>query len=267
MALVTIVSERLPLNGAVNVSINTVIRSKFVAAYTGEGGWSEMNATAGYASLTVDGNTEWDDLPVEHGPGDGPTCFTPALTLEYDTVYTWYGYATIYTDQPAHGDPFITNVTSSEFTFTTEANPNRQIELSSPTDTDTGITLIPLLEWTIDGAGATEGDLLDVYLKKDDSDFGSADLIGDLLDATLNTDKQIISGLEYNTTYYWQVQAASSTADDLLSSEIYSFTTLVFYPPTPSVDPDDGDIITGMNGMVTLKRLVVAADDKVFYET
>ena len=145
------------------------------------------------------------------------------------------------------------------------SDPTRTINLSSPTDTDTGIVLEPLLQWTIDGGGAVSGDLLDIYLRKDDSNFTGDDLIGDLVDATLNSDLQIVGGLTYNSTYYWQVQAAASTGGDLVSSTIYSFTTLVFAPPAVNVDGSGNP--TGLNNMVTLKRIVVAANNRIFYET
>ncbi|KKL09123.1 hypothetical protein LCGC14_2569010 [marine sediment metagenome] len=145
------------------------------------------------------------------------------------------------------------------------SDPTRTINLSSPTDTDTGIVLEPLLQWTIDGGGAEAGDLLDIYLRKDDSNFTGDDLLSGLVDATLNSDLQIVGGLTYNSTYYWQVQAASSTDGELTSSTIYSFTTLVFAPPAVSID--GGGNPTGLNNMVTLKRIVVAADNKIFFET
>ncbi len=142
----------------------------------------------------------------------------------------------------------------------------RTINLSSPTDTDTGITLQPLLQWGIGGGGAVEGDLISVYLKKDDANFGPDDLLPPAgMDATLNSDKQIIAGLEYDTTYYWQVQAFASEAGDLLDSDVWSFTTVAFFPPAPSFDSGLG-YITGRSNMVTIKRLVAAAANKIWYE-
>lgn len=151
--------------------------------------------------------------------------------------------------------------TGDTWSFTT----GRQINLSSPTDTDTDIVMQPLLQWTIDGAGAQEGDLLDIYLRKDDSNFTEDDLLAGLVDATLNSSLQIVGGLEYNSTYYWQVQAAASTGGDLVSSTIYSFTTLVFAPPAVSLDGSGNP--TGVNNMITIKRLVVAANNKIWWES
>ena len=141
----------------------------------------------------------------------------------------------------------------------------RKMILSVPADTDTGITTHPLLQWTISEGGAEEGDLLDIYLRKDDANFTEDDLLAGLVDATANSSLQIVGGLEYNSTYYWQVQAAFSVDGELTSSDVYSFTTLVFAPPTVSVD--GGGNPTGLNNMITLKRLVAASNNKIYYET
>ena len=61
--------------------------------------------------------------------------------------------------------------------------------------------------------------------------------------------------LEYNTEYSWRVDAINVYGTT--TGDTWSFTTLIFAPPLP----------TGMNSMITLKRIVAAANDKVFYET
>lgn len=150
----------------------------------------------------------------------------------------------------------------------------RQVLLSSPADAVTGVLLYPLLQWSINGE-AQEGDLLNIYLRAGDSNFTSADLIGSLIDATSNSSLQIVSGLGYNVTYYWQIQAAGSEEDDLVDSDIQSYTCLLFNPPFPTgVTLDYGEdppvptgTPTGVNNMATLKRIVAAANNKVFYET
>lgn len=141
---------------------------------------------------------------------------------------------------------------------------DRQINLSSPSDEGTGIILQPLLQWSIDGDGATEGDLLDVYLRKDDANFTGDDLLGGLVDATLNSSWQIVAGLEYNATYYWQIQAFASEEDDLLSSDIWSFTVTTFRPPAVPTGGNSEPI--GINNMLTRKRFIAAANGKIWYE-
>ena len=69
--------------------------------------------------------------------------------------------------------------------------------------------------------------------------------------------------LEYNTEYSWRVDATNEFGTT--TGDVWSFTTLVFAPPTISVDGSSNP--TGLNNMVTLKRIVVAAANKIFYET
>ncbi len=145
------------------------------------------------------------------------------------------------------------------------SEPTRQITLSSPTDEGTGILLQPLLQWSISGVGAIEGDLLDIYLRKDDANFTGDDLLVGLVDATLNSSLQIVAGLEYNATYYWQVQAFASEEDDLLSSSVFSFTVQSFSPPAYSVHPISG-LPTGESNQITVRRLVAIANNKFWYE-
>lgn len=138
------------------------------------------------------------------------------------------------------------------------ASGDRQVENPTPSDTDTGITLTPRLQWEVSGEGLKEGDNFDVYLKADDLDFGPENLLRNVTDL----DVQVIAGLIYNTLYYWQVVPFSEEGD-LLGDDAWSFTTLPFLPPAPS----GGGNPTGLNNMITVKRLIVAADNKVFYET
>ncbi len=79
--------------------------------------------------------------------------------------------------------------------------------------------------------------------------------------------------LEYNTIYNWRVDTVTDI--ETITGDTWSFTALLFNPPFPSgVTLDYGEdppiptgTPTGLNNMVTLKRIVAAANDKVFYET
>lgn len=151
---------------------------------------------------------------------------------------------------------------SRDFNFETwGSDPSRQIDTPTPSDTDTGIVLVPLLQWKIDGTFETvDGDLFAIYLKAGDSNFGGDDL---LQSGRTSLDIQILWGLSYNTLYYWQV-LATSTAEDLLDSAIWTFTTMPFLPPTPSVDGSGNP--TGESNMMTIKRLIAAARNRIYYE-
>ena len=81
---------------------------------------------------------------------------------------------------------------------------------------------------------------------------------------------EVPSALEYNTEYSWRVDATNEAGTT--TGDVWSFTALVFAPPLPSGITLDGDgnptgTPTGVNNMITLKRLVTASNNKVFYET
>lgn len=179
--------------------------------------------------------------------------------LDLDTEYEWRIDSYVNSELVATGDVW---------SYTTRAQ--RTVILSAPTNGATEAILPPfLLEWTIDGIGAQYGseedqDFLFIYLKKGDADFTEADLISDFLQAVNNDDLQIdaLTPPVHGFTYYWQVQAGN-TAADLDDSEVWSFTMSEFFPPVPS----GGANPNGLNNMVTLKRIVAAANDSIFYET
>jgi hypothetical protein len=71
--------------------------------------------------------------------------------------------------------------------------------------------------------------------------------------------------LEHDTTYNWAVDTTVDDGEPVIG-DTWVFTTLALTPPKVSVHPVTG-FITGSNGMVTLRRLVVACDNKIYYET
>lgn len=182
----------------------------------------------------------------------------PTIYLDLDTEYEWRVDSYVDGELEATGDTW---------SYTTRVQ--RTVVLSSPEDVGIDVLLKPLLQWTIDGIGAQYGsfedqDFLFIYLKKDDANFTEDDLLSNFLQAFANDDLQVVAGLEYGATYYWQVQAGN-TAADLADSEVWSFTAQEFSPPIQSVHPISG-LPTGENNMATIRRLVVAAKNKIFYE-
>ncbi|KKL61534.1 hypothetical protein LCGC14_2194350 [marine sediment metagenome] len=88
--------------------------------------------------------------------------------------------------------------------------------------------------------------------------------------------------LGYNIEYNWRVD--TDTGSETITGDVWSFTALVYDPPFPSGitlkyegdegypgDPGDGPLpagtATGVNNIATLKRIVAAANNKIFYET
>ncbi len=267
-----------PINGLPNVSIDLSELQVLFGLQEELGApvndWGSVNGQTHFTSITgisltdspniTEGSITWAHV--------GSITFTALVTipitspLEYDTEYSW-SVSFNYTYDSYENGSGSGSHTSATVTFTTEADPNpdRTINLSSPTDTDTDILLQPLLQWSIDGGGAVEGDLLDIYLRKDDANFTGDDLLAGLVDATLNSSLQIVAGLEYNATYYWQVQAFASEEDDLLSSSVFSFTVQSFSPPAYSVHPVSG-LPTGESNQITVRRLVAIANNKFWFE-
>ena len=88
--------------------------------------------------------------------------------------------------------------------------------------------------------------------------------------------------LEYNIEYNWRVDTITDT--ETITGDVWSFTALLFSPPFPTGitlkyegdegypgSPGDGPLpagtATGVNNIATLKRIVAAANNKIFYET
>lgn len=134
----------------------------------------------------------------------------------------------------------------------------------APSDTATGITAVPLLQWEV-ADGGQEGDLFSVFLRERDSFITEDDL---LRAGIAGLSFQIPSGLKNYVTYFWQVTATRDGVF-LADSDIWSFTILPIFPPLPGVTIDSTGplgIPNGTNGMVTLKRVVVAANNKIWAE-
>ena len=76
--------------------------------------------------------------------------------------------------------------------------------------------------------------------------------------------------LEYNVEYSWRVDSTNEVGTT--TGDVWAFTAIVYDPPLPLGITLDGDgnptgTPTGLNNMVTLKRVVVAANNSIFYET
>ncbi len=70
--------------------------------------------------------------------------------------------------------------------------------------------------------------------------------------------------LEYNTEYQWGVR--TTVGEDYVDSEIFTLTTIAFAPPLPSGGGDEYGGEGGKNLLRTVRRLLVAAANKIYYE-
>jgi hypothetical protein len=68
--------------------------------------------------------------------------------------------------------------------------------------------------------------------------------------------------LEYDTDYEWGVRKTIHGQD--YDSAVFEFKTVALAPPSASGSPGAEN---GLNGIVTIKRLVAAAENKIWYET
>jgi hypothetical protein len=75
---------------------------------------------------------------------------------------------------------------------------------------------------------------------------------------------EVTQNLAYNTEYTWRVDVWDGVF--LTTGDEWTFTTIAFDPPAYSVHPITG-LPTGDNSIVTLRRLVLCSDNKVYYES
>jgi hypothetical protein len=146
---------------------------------------------------------------------------------------------------------------------TWEVTEQRTVILDSPSNGLTGVRMDPTLDWHVDGSGSEDGDYFFIYLKKDDPNFTEYDL---LQGWRVSTQIKVLYGLSYDTTYYWQVQAARE-GGGLSDSDVWSFNTTPLRSPTHSTRPKGEDFVpTGENNQLTVHRLIAAAMNKIYYE-
>jgi hypothetical protein len=74
---------------------------------------------------------------------------------------------------------------------------------------------------------------------------------------------------EYNTSYYWRVDTINEYG--VTEGDVWSFTTIAFDPPLPhgvTLDEDGNPTGNpdGLNFVIAIKKLVVAANNKIWYE-
>ncbi|KKM19689.1 hypothetical protein LCGC14_1653050 [marine sediment metagenome] len=231
----------------------------------------------GHNSVVSTGATtiiDWED------PGSGATKYSWTLTYEHPTsgtsiisgvvnapttqrdisspvssIYntgarecTWQLRPYIGGEYVADGDPWTLHIVGPP---PTAVNP-------TPADTASPVAMAPLLQWELDGPPGGD-DYFFIYLNTDITKMSTA--AGLQQGWIVTPELQVLSGLIANTTYYWQVHVANTQGWS--ESEIWSFTTRAFAPPVVS----GGEATpTGENNMLTVRRLVVAARNRIYYE-
>ncbi len=255
------------------------------------------NSIVSTASETL---LDWED------PGSGATKYSWTLTYEHPISGTSIISATVnapttekdisspissiydtgarectWTLRPYIGGEYIAD--SDPWTLEIVGPPAKAIS-PTPTDTATSIAMAPLLQWGLDGP-LGDDDYFFIYLNTDINKMSTA--AGLQVGWRISQRLQILSGLIANTTYYWQVHVANTQGWS--ESAIWSFTTRNFASPTystrerlvygepggpgdPEGDPGDPDVReyetvpSGENNMLTVRRLIVAARNRIYYE-
>lgn len=157
-------------------------------------------------------------------------------------------------DATADGD----TATGDEWNF--DARPGAASN-PTPADEATGITLDELTaEWD---AGAN-ADTYDLY-------FGTLSGLVSLTEEGITGTSGTLqdSPLQSNDIYYWKVRARNDFG--YTDTAEYSFTTISFDPPLPSGITLDADgnptgSADGLNNMITMRRLIAAAENAFWYE-
>jgi len=146
----------------------------------------------------------------------------------------------------------------------------------APIDTFTGMTLdYQAFSWVSGTETPPDEEVYNVYWGTTSDDLseivhqGSATSI-----AAAFLIVTIGAGL-YNETYYWRVDTYWPSTEETAEGDEWWFSTIAFSPPLPTGitlaggDGDEGDptgTITGENNMITIRKLVAAARNKIFYE-
>lgn len=126
----------------------------------------------------------------------------------------------------------------------------------APADVAASIAL-GLVELSWDDGG--DADDYDVY-------FGPTGGMTLQSSGQVGTTWALIAPLSYGVVYQWRIDA--NNAFGTTTGDTWSFTALVFAPPIASGGGSGGEFggQGGLNNMVTVKRLVVAAANEIFFE-
>ncbi|KYK25164.1 hypothetical protein AYK24_10465 [Thermoplasmatales archaeon SG8-52-4] len=189
-------SDPNPYDGETNVNINSDI------SWTGgDPDGDEVTYDVYFGTTTP---------PPLVSPDQSDTSYDPG-TMDYLTTYYWqieaedeYGYTTI----------------GSEWSFTTEDEPENYPPEFSDEDPLNGVTNVLISTSTLSVyISDREGDSIDWSIETSPN-------IGSISSTSENNGTKIcsISGLSYDTTYIWYVNATDAGSSDT-TSEIYSFTT------------------------------------------
>ncbi len=179
----------LPANNATNVSINPTLEWNSVTGATGY--VVQVSTSSTFATTVVNQAVTGTNYAVSG--------------LNYNTTYYWRVKATAGANESDW---------STVWSFTTEQQPLTAVVLVSPANGATGVAINPTLQWQ--SVATATGYEVEVSTS---STFATTVFSGTTTNLT-----QALSGLNYNTTYYWRVRALRGTEQGPWSA-VWSFTT------------------------------------------
>ena len=219
-----------------------------------------LSATTRYAIVMRTASGDIDNRVMPRADISSPTYTNGESLTSSDSSSSW------------------TTVSSADILFETWGNPiiPGKPTNPSPTDTASSITLDETpLSWGASADGPA--DTYEVYFRESGGDW---ELVGA---AQAGVSWTINFGiLAYGTTYEWRIDATNDTGTT--TGDTWSFDTIDFdqlrisyrlisggngngpYDSTPGVQGTDWEY-TGENNMLTVKKLVVAANDKIWHES
>ncbi len=203
-----VVSSGSPANGTVDVALNTPLK---VTLFDNET-WG-MNI-----SWRSNVSGSWQEIGSNNGVADGEHVLNTTLFSDYNTTYYWGVECT----DGIHWD-------NRTFEFTTIASDVVSIAEPYPIDQATGINIsLDMLSVNITDP---EGDPIDWSITTSPyiGSYSTTRSSGGVVSCS-------ISGLEYNSTYFWTVSATDPTGSAVLIERTYSFSTEpepVVVDPTP----------------------------------
>jgi len=244
----------LPENEATGISIGTGLDWGYAGLYLLFNHWCVYWRVAGGGGFSSE-----DHLPKS------PSAYNPSGDFLEDTTYEWYIEAHN-ADCSVHSSSYDED---GYYTFTTVGLPEKPIN-PSPANAATNVTLDQSTITWEDGGGATS---YNVYYGENEAGL------------TLVSEGQAglsftISGITYGSPFNyvisrtWRIDAINESGTT--TGDVWVFTTIKLAPPLPtglSLDSGGGNegtgttgTATGENNTITIKKLVVAANSKIWYE-
>lgn len=198
----------------------------------------------------------WYDGDIIETPDDGIHGWSLAeyearlISLEPNTEYDVY-----IRGKENYGDDWENSNTETFTTANVGGDAPTKAKNPIPINVADDVTLDQETVIWEDGGGATS---YDVYYGDTSGDLSLVSRGQEALSFTI-WDITLGSPFDYSVTRYWRIDAENDVG--VTTGDEWSFTSILFDPPVPTVA---GSAVPNM--MQTIKRLVVAAWNKIYYE-